>query len=89
MGNYVSHLITCSRNKITIEKHIGGIYTWYSKEKEEIKLNTNIQEDLEADSLDLFQIINEIEDEFDVKIETEDGITTVEDLVKYVEKQQA
>ena len=59
------------------------------KEKEEIKLNTNIQEDLEADSLDLFQIINEIEDEFDVKIETEDGITTVEDLVKYVDKQQA
>ncbi len=59
------------------------------KEKEEIKLNTNIQQDLEADSLDLFQIINEIEDEFDVKIETEDGITTVEDLVKYVEKQQA
>ena len=55
----------------------------------EIKLNTNIQEDLEADSLDLFQIINEIEDEFDVKIETEDGIKTVEDLVKYVEKQQA
>ena len=59
------------------------------KEKEEIKLNTNIQEDLEADSLDLFQIINEIEDEFDVKIETEDGIKTVDDLVKYVEKQQA
>ena len=59
------------------------------KQKEEIKLNTNIQEDLEADSLDLFQIINEIEDEFDVKIETEDGIKTVEDLVKYVEKQQA
>ena len=59
------------------------------KEKEEIKLNTNIQEDLEADSLDPFQIINEIEDEFDVKIETEDGIKTVEDLVKYVEKQQA
>ena len=46
---------------------------------------TNIQEDLEADSLDLFQIINEIEDEFDVKIETEDGIKTVKDLVDYVE----
>ena len=57
-------------------------------EKEEVKLETNIQEDLEADSLDLFQIINEIEDEFDVKIETEDGITTVKDLVEYVEKQQ-
>ena len=59
------------------------------KEIEEIKLTTNIQEDLEADSLDLFQIINEIEDEFDVKIETEDGIKTVQDLVTYVEKQTA
>ncbi|MFV0559166.1 MAG: acyl carrier protein [Enterococcus sp.] len=58
-------------------------------EKEDIKLTTNIQEDLEADSLDLFQIINEIEDEFDVKIETEEGITTVQDLVTYVEKQTA
>lgn len=59
------------------------------KEKDEIKLSTNIQEDLEADSLDLFQIINEIEDEFDVKIETDESIQTVDDLVKYVEKQQA
>lgn len=59
------------------------------KETEEIKLTTNFQEDLEADSLDLFQIINEIEDEFDVKIETEDGIKTVQDLVTYVEKQTA
>lgn len=59
------------------------------KDAEEIKLTTNIQEDLEADSLDLFQIINEIEDEFDVKIETEDGIKTVQDLVTYVEKQSA
>ncbi|KAF1302828.1 acyl carrier protein [Enterococcus saccharolyticus] len=59
------------------------------KEKDEIQLTTNIQEDLEADSLDLFQIINEIEDEFDVKIEVEDGIKTVSDLVKYVEQQQA
>ena len=58
-------------------------------ETEEIKLTTDIQEDLEADSLDLFQIINEIEDEFDVKIETEDGIKTVQDLVTYVEKQTA
>ncbi len=59
------------------------------KDVEEIQLTTNIQEDLEADSLDLFQIINEIEDEFDVKIEVEDGIKTVADLVKYVEEQQA
>ncbi|MGM0123850.1 acyl carrier protein [Enterococcus sp. AZ194] len=59
------------------------------KDTEEIQLTTNIQDDLEADSLDLFQIINEIEDAFDVKIETEDGISTVQDLVTYVEKQKA
>ena len=53
------------------------------------KIQAIIVEELDADSLDLFQIINEIEDEFDVKIETEDGIQTVQDLVTYVEKQQA
>ncbi|MBP2100678.1 acyl carrier protein [Enterococcus rivorum] len=59
------------------------------KEADEVQLTTNIQEELDADSLDLFQIINEIEDAFDVKIESEDGINTVQDLVTYVEKQQA
>ena len=74
---------------MVFEKIQGIIAEELGKEVEEVKLTTNIQEDLEADSLDLFQIINEIEDEFDVKIETEAGITTVEDFVKYVEKQQA
>ena len=59
------------------------------KDAVELQLTTNIQVEFDADSLDLFQIINEIEDEFDVKIETEDGIQTVQDLVTYVEKQQA
>ena len=74
---------------MTFEKIQDIIVEELGVEKDEVKLDTNIQEDLEADSLDLFQIINEIEDEFDVKIETEDGITTVADLVKYVESQQA
>ena len=74
---------------MTFEKIQDIIVEELGVEKEEVKLETNIQEDLEADSLDLFQIINEIEDEFDVKIETEDGIKTVQDLVTYVEKQTA
>ncbi|EOH87746.1 acyl carrier protein [Enterococcus pallens] len=73
---------------MTFEKIQEIIVEELGVEKEKVELTTNIQEDLEADSLDLFQIINEIEDEFDVKIETEDGITTVKDLVEYVEKQQ-
>ena len=46
------------------------------KDVDEITLETNVKEDLDADSLDLFQIINDIEDEFDV---------SVEDAVDFVE----
>ncbi|MGX6978625.1 acyl carrier protein [Vagococcus elongatus] len=59
------------------------------KEEEEVQLTTNFREELEADSLDLFQIINDIEDEFDVKIETDEGLNTVEDLVKFVDGELA
>ena len=60
------------------------------KEEEEVQLTTNFREELEADSLDLFQIMNDIEDAFedsDVKIETDEGLNAVEDLVKFVDKQ--
>ncbi|MGY0837486.1 acyl carrier protein [Aerococcus urinaeequi] len=54
-------------------------------EADEVKATTNIREDIDADSLDLFQIINDIEDEFDIEIEDEENINTVQDLVDYVE----
>lgn len=73
----------------TFEKIQDIIVEQLDKEKEEVTLQTNFREDLDADSLDLFQIINDIEDEFDIKIETDEGINTVDDLVKYVEKQLA
>ena len=56
------------------------------KDVEEITMETSVKEDLEADSLDLFQIINDIEDEFDVKIENSEDIKTVGDVVKIVEE---
>lgn len=52
---------------------------------EEVTLTTTF-EDLDADSLDLFQVISEIEDAFDIQIDTEEGLTTVGDLVAYVEE---
>ena len=55
------------------------------KETDEVKLETTFDE-LDADSLDVFQVISEIEDEFDIQIETEEGINTVGDLVAYVEE---
>lgn len=71
----------------TFEKIQEIIVDQLDKEESEVQLKTNFREELEADSLDLFQIINDIEDEFDIKIESEDGLETVEDLVKYVEGQ--
>lgn len=55
------------------------------KEAEEVKLKTTFDE-LDADSLDVFQVVSEIEDAFDIQIETEEGLNTVGDLVAYVEE---
>ena len=58
------------------------------KDESEITLETNVKDDLDADSLDLFQIINDIEDEFDVSVEDPESIVTVQDAVDFVEKNQ-
>ena len=55
------------------------------KDAEEVKVETTFDV-LDADSLDVFQVISEIEDEFDIQIETEEGLNTVGDLVAYVEE---
>ena len=55
------------------------------KKAEEVKLETTFDE-LDADSLDVFQVVSEIEDAFDIQIETEEGLNTVGDLVAYVEE---
>jgi len=51
---------------------------------EEIKMETTFTDDLGADSLDVFQIIMGIEDEFDVKIDPEkaEKISTVGEAVE-------
>ena len=74
---------------MTFEKIQAIIVDQLDKEVDEVQLATNFREDLDADSLDLFQIINDIEDEFDIQIESDEGINTVEDLVKYVDAQLA
>ena len=55
------------------------------KDEGEITLDTNVKDDLDADSLDVFQIINDIEDEFEVSIEDPESIVTVKDIVDFVE----
>ena len=54
---------------------------------EDISLETNIMKDLEADSLDVVEIIMAIEDEFEIEIPDEDAeqLQTVAGIVKYIE----
>ena len=73
---------------MVIEKIREIIAEQTGKDVEEITLETNVKEDLDADSLDLFQIINDIEDEFDVSVEDPESIVTVQDAVDFVEKNQ-
>ena len=54
--------------------------------EEDIKLETSFIDDLGADSLDLFQLVMDLEDAFNVKVENVENIKTVGDAVKYIEE---
>ena len=56
----------------------------------EITLDTNFQEDLDADSIDLTEFILTLEDAFDKEIPDEDAvkIKTVSDAVNYIANHQ-
>lgn len=54
-------------------------------EKDEVSLETTF-EDLQADSLDLFQIVIELEEKYDIQIEDVEGLKNVKDVVNYVEQ---
>jgi acyl carrier protein len=53
---------------------------------EEVTLETNFKDDLGADSLDLFQMVMALEDEYGIEIPTEDlnNIATVNDILNYL-----
>ena len=57
-------------------------------ELEDIKDDSDIQEDLEADSLDVMDIMTEIEDEFDIEVEDEaiEELRTPQKIAEYIEK---
>ena len=56
--------------------------------EEEIRPDITFVDDLGADSLDVFQIIMGIEEEFDIEIDNEEAekITTVQDAVDQIKK---
>lgn len=56
----------------------------------ELKPETSLKDDLNADSLDLFQIIMSLEEEFGLEIPTEDteNISTIGDIEKYISERK-
>lgn len=53
---------------------------------EEVRMDTTFTDDLGADSLDVYQIIMGIEEEFDIEVEAElaENIKTVEEAVEMI-----
>ncbi|BFK81235.1 acyl carrier protein [Clostridium baratii] len=54
-------------------------------DESEVKLETTFEE-LGADSLDLFQVVIEIEEKFGIQLEDAESIKSIKDAVEYVEK---
>ena len=69
------------------EKIVKILSAQFKAEEEDITMETDIIEDLGADSLDVVDIIMAIEDEFKVEVpDTEvENIKTVGDVVNYIE----
>ena len=55
---------------------------------EDITMETSFADDLEADSITLFELVMAIEDEFDIEVDDEsiEKIVTVGDIVNYLEE---
>ncbi|MBK6791403.1 MAG: acyl carrier protein [Anaerolineales bacterium] len=71
---------TYSELKVIIKDLLGS-------DEEKITMEARFREDLEADSLDLVELIMAFEDKFGAEISDEDAqkITTVGEAVKYIE----
>ena len=69
-----------------LEKMKEMIADQLSVDEDKITLESNFKEDLDADSLDLFELVMALEEEFGVEIPSEDlpSIVTVNDVVEYL-----
>ncbi|HEX7063625.1 MAG TPA: acyl carrier protein [Bacillales bacterium] len=59
-------------------------------DEDKIKPESSFKDDLEADSLDVVELVMELEDEFDMEISDEDAekIATVGDVIDYINNRQ-
>jgi acyl carrier protein len=72
------------------EKVRDALASQFELDPETVTLETNLIDDLGADSLDVVELIMELEDEFGITISDEAAaeLYTVQRIVDYLEKQQ-
>lgn len=72
---------------MVLEKVKAILAEQFGVEEDKITADTDLQEDLSADSLDVVDLLMSIEDEFEVEVPDEEieNIKTVGALVSYIE----
>ena len=72
---------------MVLEKFKAILSEQFDVEEDSITPDTNLSEDLEADSLDVVDLLMSIQDEFEIEVPDEEieNIKTVDQLVKYIE----
>lgn len=72
---------------MVLEKVKAILAQQFDIDEDTLSMNTNIQDDLGADSLDVVDLLMSIEDEFEVEVPDEEieNIRTVGELVSFIE----
>ncbi len=72
---------------MTLNKVISILEEELGVEADEITPESNLKEDLDADSLDLVELVMQLEEEFSIKIKEEDypKLATVKNIVDFIE----
>ena len=71
-------------NEMIFDKVQAILMEQFDLEQNEVTLTTDMANDIDADSLDLFEVLNQVEDEFDIQLAVAENITTVQSLVEKI-----
>ena len=73
------------------EKVVNLIVEEVGVDAEKVTMESSFKDDLNIDSLDLFEMVMALDEEFDVESPSEEleKMSTVGDIVKYIEQLQA
>lgn len=76
---------------MVLEKVKSILSEQFGVDEDTITPETSLIDDLDADSLDVVDLLMSIDDEFEVEVPDEEveNIKTVDDLVKYIENHKA